>query len=708
MIDATFATAARLTLRERLCEETRMSAVEPAATPALARAALREATACLGRDDRRGAWRAVRRATAGAPDDPLVGVLAARLFWLLGDHTAALEASGRAVALGAPTALAVRADLAHAAGWYHEAAAMLDRQLAEAPEAAELTRLLERRVRLAVDHLDTDGAVAVLDRHLAHAESTPLFLLQAARVYRQAGDAAGAAAAVRRALAAPLPAAVAAQAAPVLIELGAFDEAAALQAGLVDDPVHGAAAREALARLCLWRGDVTGARAHAAHLPADGATAQRIAGALAMLGGDPGAALPLLDAALRADPRDGEAYCWRAEAQLRLGRRDEACRDADRSLQHGYSYAACAVRLLAVLPPPRGARALLRRWRERLRRHQRPDGGIQAARDELRAELTATAPAAARALAGERTDALAAAVEQSLAALRGNRTPTGTWVRPDGTLARVPASESPRILSRQALELIRIAPPEACFRALDALAARFPTSSMPVVHRGELNLWLGRYAAARADLEAAIAIRRETRWAWYGLTWLDILAGDPERALATCAEGIRVMHDTEGPVALICRGEAYRLLGRLDEAREQLRRSNAIFTTRLSAWVNLALVHGAAGDGSEQRTVMRHVLQAAPTLVSAAAAELGDDVLEHVVVARAWLAPGPPDPLLDRVLRHMLVMMRGNRASGLITWFTRDGILRHVPMARAHERDAAQAAAHMLARIERVLARAGA
>lgn len=681
--------------------------VEPAATPAAARAALREGTLRLARDDRRGAWQAVRRAMAGAPDDPLVCVLAAQLFWLLGDHAAALAASGRAVELGMPTALAVHANLAHDAGWYHEEAAMLDRQLAASPNPAELARLLERRVRLAVDHRDTGAAVAVLDRYLPHAEPAPLFLLQAARVYRQAGDAMRADAAVRRALAAPLSGPVAAQAAPVLIELGAFDEAGALYAALADDPAHGAAAREALARLCLWRGDLTGARAHACHLPPEGAAAHRIAGALAVLGGDPGAAMPLLDAALRADPRDGEAYCWRAEAHLRLGRRDAACDDADRSLQYGAPWAARVVRMLAVIPVQRGMRAILRRWGARLRRDGRPAGALESTREELRAELTATAPVAARALAMERSDLLVEAFEQSLAALRGNRTPTSTFVRSDGTLALVPASESPRTLSRQALELIRVATPEATFRVLDALAARFPRSSMPVVHRGELHLWLGHYDEARADLEAAIAIRRQTRWAWYGLTWLDILTGDPERALAICAEGIRVMNNTEGPVAMICRGEAYRRLGRLDAARAELERSNALFPSRLSAWVNLALVHGAAGDGAAQRAAMRHIVQAAPTLVSTAAAELGEDVLEHVMVARAWFEPGPPDPVLERVLHHILVMMRGNRASGLITWFTRDGVLHHVPIARVSERDAAQAAAHMLARIERVLTRAG-
>src|SRR5262249_17472258 len=161
------------------------------------------------------------------------------------------------------------------------------------------------------------------------------------------------------------------------------------------------------------------------------------------------------------------------------------------------------------------------------------------------------------------------------------RSPLSTCVRDGGTLMRLRPPDSPRDLSRDAMQLIRIASPEEAFRRLDAVAARFPDSSMPLVYRGELQLWLGRYPEARADLRAAIALVKQTRWAWYGLACIDLVAGDPERALATCARGIKVMENTEGPVALLVRGEAYRLLGRLDDARAELRRSCELNPTRL-------------------------------------------------------------------------------------------------------------------------------
>jgi tetratricopeptide (TPR) repeat protein len=251
--------------------------------------------------------------------------------------------------------------------------------------------------------------------------------------------------------------------------------------------------------------------------------------------------------------------------------------------------------------------------------------------------------------------------------------------------------------------LIKIASAEETLSCFAEVVARFPESSMPLVHRGELQLWLGRYPEARADLEGAIAIRRQTRWAWYGLACLDLLAGDPERALATCALGIRVMDHTEGPVAFSYRGEAYRLLGRLDEAREQLERACAQHPRRLSAWINLALVHGAAGNRAAQRDVFVRLTSAAPTLMSDAACELGADVFEAVVLERSSEAAGPDAAVIDRLLPHALAMMRGNRSSSCLTYFTSTGQLRHVPQGQRVDPGAEDRA---LAQLRQVLTRA--
>jgi tetratricopeptide (TPR) repeat protein len=226
---------------------------------------------------------------------------------------------------------------------------------------------------------------------------------------------------------------------------------------------------------------------------------------------------------------------------------------------------------------------------------------------------------------------------------------------------------------------------------------------MPLVHRGELHLWVGRYDEARADLDAAIARCPQTRWAWYGLACLDLIAGDPERALATCARGIRVMDNTEGPVAYLYRGEAYRLLGRLAEARAQLLRSCTLHPTRLSAWINLALVHGAAGDHSARLAVFRHLAQAAPHFVAEAAAELGDQVFEAAVLT----ASNPGADVLDPLLRGMLAMMRGNRASGCVTYFTSRGRMRYVAQRPPGEGAAREAQARILGELRRRIVAGG-
>jgi tetratricopeptide (TPR) repeat protein len=254
-------------------------------------------------------------------------------------------------------------------------------------------------------------------------------------------------------------------------------------------------------------------------------------------------------------------------------------------------------------------------------------------------------------------------------------------VRDDGSLARLPQSTSVRAAARQAMELIKVASPAETLRRLDELAARFPDSAMPLVHRGELQLWLGNYAEARADLEGAIAVHRQTRWAWYGLACLDLIDGEPARALDTCAAGIAVMYNTEGPAAFLYRGEAYRLLGRLEEARRQLQLSCESNPTRLSAWVNLALAHGAAGDRAAQRQLFQQLVHRAPALLSEAASGLGEEAFRAAVIQGYFDPRGqaPPPEVIDRVLEQVLRMMRGNRSSSCVTYFTEDGQLRHVP-----------------------------
>ncbi|MEO6029423.1 MAG: hypothetical protein ABIR79_21365, partial [Candidatus Binatia bacterium] len=100
-------------------------------------------------------------------------------------------------------------------------------------------------------------------------------------------------------------------------------------------------------------------------------------------------------------------------------------------------------------------------------------------------------------------------------------------------------------------------------------------------------------------------------------------------------------------------------------------------------------------------TVFDRLTRLAPALVSRAALELGDDVFTSVVLA----APARDPVMLQRVLAHVLVMMRGNRASSLITYFTDDGRLHHVPMHGGQPAPSA-ATEHALDRVRGVVRRA--
>lgn len=112
-------------------------------------------------------------------------------------------------------------------------------------------------------------------------------------------------------------------------------------------------------------------------------------------------------------------------------------------------------------------------------------------------------------------------------------------------------------------------------------------------------------------------------------------------------------------------------------------------------------MHAAAGEHGALCEVLRRLALAAPCLLAAAASELGDDAFSAIVLDGP-LADGPvPDSeLSDRALRHALAMMRGNRSSGCITYFTSDGQMRHV---RQREGNNPESQAKTLAEVRRLL-----
>jgi tetratricopeptide (TPR) repeat protein len=275
-----------------------------------------------------------------------------------------------------------------------------------------------------------------------------------------------------------------------------------------------------------------------------------------------------------------------------------------------------------------------------------------------------------------------------------------------------------RFESRRALETIRVCETAEALAELDAVGQRHPTSGLPLAHKGELLLWLGKLDEARAALEGAAAITLRTRWAYIGLTAVDVLMGDPARAIETCRRGVAIMNHTEGPAVYVIRGEALRRLGQLDEAERDLVRACALHPSRLSAWLNLGLLRVAQGDVGRAVDVFERLKEHAPGLLGDAAREEGIRVYDDEPPVLNLEPPGlnlveignlePPGLNLveiGRLLGRMLEMLRGNRSSTCITYVSKSGQIRLVPGANAgaplHARDRED-----LASTRRVLERA--
>jgi tetratricopeptide (TPR) repeat protein len=410
--------------------------------------------------------------------------------------------------------------------------------------------------------------------------------------------------------------------------------------------------------MSLWQGDAADALRRAAAAPGrEGEAGQlRIRGQLALARENVDQALADLSASLALHDTPA-ARVSLAEALIHQRRWDPAHEALSRAtaIGDGYLFVAWILRFLAAA----GERPA-------------PDSRVHLRQIEEFAEaLAEIAPDGAAALADGRQAPLVAAADQALARMGYNRSPYATYH--DGhVLRRVSTRTGVRHASRQALQAIRSEPAERVRALFDAVIARWPRSSLPLAHRGELHLWLGDDARAGADLTASLAISDRTRWAYVGLTLLSARTGDPAEALRISEQGIAAMRGTVGPAVYAHRAMARRRLGDLAGALDDLRRAVALHPTRIGAQVELALGLAAAGDLPGLSAVFDELRARAPGLISDAAAELGLHAWEDMSAG-----PGPDDQI--RIAERALVMLRGNRSSTCVTYFTAAGRLRTVP-----------------------------
>jgi tetratricopeptide (TPR) repeat protein len=441
-----------------------------------------------------------------------------------------------------------------------------------------------------------------------------------------------------------------------LESVGAFDAARSCYERALTAGISLALARAELARLSLWEGRISDALAMAeSALKEDPSCARAliVRAALQLRSGDFDAAIGNIGVAFRYSPPDPEGCVLRVEVLLRAGRLREAhdaLGSADRIFADTSHHVALQL-LRWIVASKEG---------ETIRYVPSDSEAVWSGVERLLDREPVT---------DER--GLLRDVEAALERLGSNRSPLPTVVTPDQRLELLEMSESPRTLSKMATWSIQYEDFAVAEAALEELVARFPESHHPHCYRGELRLWQGNYAAARDDFQAALRVcgTGVARWAHIGLGASHLLEGELDVALRAFEDG--TTRAEPGPTLFVYRGEARRKLGSVEAALEDLRHASELAPGRVSAWVNLALVHGAVGDTTAWNGAFREVVARAPGLVSDAAHELG---LELPRVLRS----STHSQILP-LLEHLLVMMRGNRSSSCISYFTRAGDVRFVP-----------------------------
>ncbi|MFV8753195.1 tetratricopeptide repeat protein [Nannocystaceae bacterium ST9] len=607
----------------------------------------------------------VDAALVHAKANPVIEMVAGLLLFITHDYQRALEqfasAAGRS-AKAARRARQMALGAAGALGWEQDVRELLDQAIADEPTHASWHA---QAVRFYVRGRWWQRALAHAEAALELEPANPSLWMEAAGLHATLDHRAQALDALERALAlAPEPERTTylREAGRVAIDASAFVRAReCFEAALEREPdqldIH-----VRLAELAAWRDDHERAREWAERalaLRPDHPPALRVLGGLEVRAKRWDAASELLERAIAGDPKEYQAHVWLTEVFLRTDRFEQAHAQLHQGTMNsgGYLFVAWMLRFLIVgyeRGLPTAKRVEVNRTEE-----------FEQALRELAPDL------AERAFESRDLIDLVAAVEAGLAALRGNRSIHATHLI-EGELVRLHARSGCRFESRWALQLLRVATPSECLAELDRVVAEYPGSSLPVCHRGELHLWRGDWPAARRDLEQAIAAVLGTRWAYMGLSTIDLIAGDYDKALAVNAQGVQVMRNTEGPAIYVFRGEAKRKLGRIDEAVAELEKAVEWHPARASATINLALAFAAQGRLADLRRLwQRLTFEQANGLMSDAAHELGVTIV------------GDPDwePTLEvmvAVLERALTMMGGNRSSGLLTYWTARGRLRFV------------------------------
>ena len=616
-----------------------------------------------------------RRAVSLSPEDPELLQQAARVLHAGGHEMDSLQCLERA-SERSPRDAALHERLFEAymaLGWYREAIGAIDVAIEHASDkSAPVQRAASA---LFYDLGDAQMAVEYLERQFEPGSGSPDVWLVRADALGALGRFSEGLASVTEALrVAPPTAEVRLAAARRQISLG--DPAAAIENThlAVELAPNAVDALFATAELSLWRGDDAAASStaeRALRLAPEHAGALAIRGALHVRAGRLDDAERALEAALAHEHGNPSALAWRGELRRAQGRFAEAVVDIDMALMNLPSYSVIleTLRLLTVMA-------------------KQPEMTGPMDRDAFEELVRIFAPVLPDPSEADRCtgrpDAVRKLLTDALAAFGGNRSAFATWVpvgEAVGEITGLPLSPDrvhSRFASRKIQELVRTRDRADLMQRFDALAEARPGEPIIDCYRGETLFWLGDYDASAEAFDRALEITEKVRWGYAGKCALAVVAEDYEG----CIEWARIGAEAfppPGRTLYAYRGEAYRRLGRLDEALADTRKMLGITPGRIASWINLALIESQLGDDSRLAPTYVRLRRRARGFVWDAEREVGTVEIGTVEIGAVEIGAAPPPEAIARLFEHMLTMMRGNRCSDFVTYFTADGKIRFVP-----------------------------
>ncbi|WP_106395980.1 hypothetical protein [Enhygromyxa salina] len=456
-----------------------------------------------------------------------------------------------------------------------------------------------------------------------------------------------------------------------MIQSGAFEAAEATVREQLDAEPESSALQVELASLLLRRVALDEADAlakKALSSTPELADAHAVRGGVAVLRSEASAARAHLDRALELEPEHPQARLWRAEAILKSEPEADPSTDPHLRLGHlanedlfGAPFDDTALwQILFALVRSRIDPALalhgpLAYFHRALLRDLHPP--------ELHEPALATDAGTVELL------------WQTLARFGGSRSAPFSMLASEGDEPSAPdlilceELASTQVQATRCQHRLLTTPVEQVLAGFEVLAERYPDSPHPHTYTAEIELWRGNYQRAW-ELTDAMWTRTGTRWSYIGSGAALGLLGRHEQALERWRIGRERFKTFLGHEATYChRGEVYRLMGRLDEARADLLQATRASETRVGAWINLALVMLADTDGEDALApVLDQIDGLAPVLVWEASRAAADTPAIRVDRRR-------PRPVLERALQ----LMRGNRSSVMHTFVDDRGRLRVTP-----------------------------